>query len=102
MYLYIGFTMIALLLGLQWFFSRTWMGLAVRAAADDEEETAATMGINSGLAAAVSFAIASATRALAGVLYAPITFASFDMGVVGVKAFAAAIIDAAWAAFPAR
>jgi len=26
------------------------------------------------------------------VLYAPITFASFDMGVVGVKAFAAAII----------
>ncbi len=90
-YLYIGLTMIGLLLGLQWFFSRTWMGLAVRAAADDRE-TAATMGIHSGVAAAVSFAIASATGALAGVLYAPITFASFDMGVVGVKAFAAAII----------
>jgi Branched-chain amino acid ABC-type transport system, permease components len=90
-YLYIGLTMLALLVGLQWFFSRTWIGLAVRAAADDKE-IASVMGINSSVASAVSFALASATGALAGVLYAPITFASFDMGVVGVKAFAAAII----------
>lgn len=90
-YLYIGITMFALLFGLQWFFSKTWIGLAVRAAADDRQ-TASTMGISVGLASGVSFAIASATGALAGVLYAPITFASFDMGVVGVKAFAAAII----------
>jgi branched-chain amino acid transport system permease protein len=90
-YLYIGITMLALLVGLQWFFSKTWIGLAVRAAADDRQ-TASTMGISVGLASGVSFAIASATGALAGVLYAPITFASFDMGVVGVKAFAAAII----------
>ncbi len=90
-YLYIGITMFALLFGLQWFFSKTWIGLAVRAAADDRQ-TASAMGISVGLASGVSFAVASATGALAGVLYAPITFASFDMGVVGVKAFAAAII----------
>lgn len=90
-YAYIAGTMLALLVGLQWFFSRTWIGLAVRAAADDRE-TASIMGISVGLASGVSFAVASATGALAGVLYAPITFASSDMGAVGVKAFAAAVI----------
>lgn len=90
-FLYIGATMLVLLVGLQWFFSRTWMGLAVRAAADDRE-TASTMGISIGLASGVSFALAAATGALAGVLYAPITYVSYDMGAVGVKAFAAAVI----------
>jgi branched-chain amino acid transport system permease protein len=90
-YLYIALTMVLLLIGLQWFFTKTWIGLAVRASADDRE-TASTMGIGVGLASGVSFAVASATGALAGVLYAPITFASFDMGIVGVKAFAAAVI----------
>src|SRR5690606_4802435 len=84
-------TMFVLLIGLQWFFSKTWIGLAVRAAADDRD-TASTMGISVTLASGVSFALASGTGALAGVLYAPITFASFDMGIIGVKAFAAAII----------
>jgi branched-chain amino acid transport system permease protein len=90
-YLYIAVTMFVLLVGLQWFFSKTWIGLAVRAAADDRD-TASTMGISVTLASGVSFALASGTGALAGVLYAPITFASFDMGIIGVKAFAAAII----------
>jgi branched-chain amino acid transport system permease protein len=90
-YLYIALTMVVLLIGLQWFFTKTWIGLAVRASADDRD-TASTMGISVGLASGVSFAVASATGALAGVLYAPITFASFDMGIVGVKAFAAAVI----------
>ena len=90
-YVYIVVTMVLLLVGLQWFFSKTWLGLAARAAADDRD-TAATMGISVGLASAVSFVIAAATGALAGVLYAPITFASYDMGAVGVKAFAAAVI----------
>ncbi|MGE4368570.1 MAG: branched-chain amino acid ABC transporter permease [Burkholderiaceae bacterium] len=90
-YLYIAVTMFVLLIGLQWFFSKTWIGLAVRAAADDRD-TASTMGISVTLASGVSFALASGTGALAGVLYAPITFASFDMGIIGVKAFAAAII----------
>ena len=90
-YVYIAATMPLLLLGLQLFFSRTWLGISSRAVSDDRE-VAALMGVDPGRASGVSFAIASGTGALAGVLYAPITYVSFDMGVIGVKAFAAAII----------
>lgn len=90
-YLYIAIAMPALLVGLHLFFTRTWLGLALRAAADDPD-TAATMGVRPSLASSSSFAIASAVGAVAGVLYAPITYVSFDMGVIGVKAFAAAAV----------
>jgi len=90
-YVYIVATMLALLAALHWFFSRTWLGLAVRATADDRD-TASTMGISVGIASGVSFGVASMIGALAGVLYAPITYASYDMGSVGIKAFAAAVI----------
>ena len=90
-YLYVAVVVPMLLGSLHLFFTRTWIGLALRAAADDPE-TAACMGIRAGLASSVSFAIASAIGAVAGVLYAPITYVSFDMGIVGVKAFAAAMV----------
>ncbi|TDR95057.1 branched-chain amino acid ABC transporter permease [Enterovirga rhinocerotis] len=90
-YLYIAVVMPALLVGLHLFFTRTWLGLALRAAADDPD-TAATMGVRPALATSVSFALASAIGAAAGVLYAPISYVSFDMGVIGVKAFAAAVV----------
>ncbi len=90
-YVYIAVTMPLLLLGLQLFFSKTWLGISSRAVSDDRE-VAALMGVDAGRASGVSFAIAAGTGALAGVLYAPITYVSFDMGVIGVKAFAAAII----------
>lgn len=90
-YLYIAAALPVLLIGLQLFFTRTWLGLALRAVADDPD-TAATFGIRAGLASSLSFALASAIGALAGALYAPITYVSFDMGVVGVKAFAAAVV----------
>lgn len=90
-YVYIAVAMPLLLIGLQLFFSRTWVGVAARAVADDKE-TASMMGVNVGVASGVSFAIASGTGALAGVLYAPISFVSYDMGVIGVKAIAAAVI----------
>lgn len=90
-YLYIASAIILLLVGLQIFFTRSWVGLALRAAANDPE-TASTMGVNLSAASGLSFAIASGIGAMAGVLYAPITFASFDMGMIGIKAFAAAIL----------
>jgi branched-chain amino acid transport system permease protein len=90
-YLYIAFAMPLMLIGLHLFFSRTWIGIAARATADDRE-TAAIMGVNVGMASGISFAIAAGTGALAGVLYAPISFVSYDMGVIGVKAIAAAVI----------
>ena len=92
-YLYIAICMPLLLVGLHLFFTRTWLGLALRASADDPE-TAATMGIRPALASSTSFAIAAAIGAVAGVLYAPITYVSFDMGLIGVKAFAAAAVGA--------
>lgn len=90
-YLYIAMAMPLLLVGLHVFFTRTWLGLALRAVADDPD-TAATMGIRAGVASSTSFALASGVGAVAGVLYAPITFVSFDMGVIGVKAIAAAAL----------
>lgn len=90
-YLYIiGFMAVALV-ALHLFFTRTWLGLAVRAVSQDPD-MARLVGVRPGVAFSASFAVASAIGAAAGVLYAPIFFVSFDMGVIGIKAFAAAIV----------
>jgi len=86
----VGF-MVLLLLALQWFFTKSWVGIALRAVSDDRA-TAQLMGIDTGAAASISFGIASAIGAAAGVLYAPIFYVSFDMGLIGIKAFAAAVV----------
>lgn len=90
-YFYIWAAMAVLLVGLQLFFSQTWTGMALRAVADDKD-TARIMGVDSNLASSVSFAVASAVGAAAGVLYAPLFYVSFDMGLIGIKAFAAAVV----------
>ena len=87
----IGLSMLILIVGLHYFFARTWIGLSMRAAADDAQ-TASIVGVDLRLAAATSFALASGIGAVAGVLYAPITFVSADMGMIGIKAFAAAVL----------
>lgn len=89
--LYIFATMIILLVALHFFFTRSWLGLALRAVSDDQQ-TARLMGIHVGNASSASFAIAAAIGAAAGVLYAPIFYVSFDMGSIGLKAFAAAVV----------
>ncbi|WP_025038453.1 branched-chain amino acid ABC transporter permease [Bradyrhizobium sp. DOA9] len=90
-YPFIALTMVALIAGLNVLFTRTWIGLSLRAAADDAQ-TASVMGVNHRLASAISFALAAGIGAAAGVLYAPITFVSADMGMIGIKAFAAAVL----------
>ncbi|MGE0802551.1 MAG: branched-chain amino acid ABC transporter permease [Lautropia sp.] len=90
-YLYIAGFMLLLLVVLHWFFTRSWTGIALRAVCDDRA-TAQLMGVDTGSAASVSFGIASAIGAAAGVLYAPIIYVSFDMGLIGIKAFAAAVV----------
>lgn len=91
MYLYVMGFMFFLLVLLQWFFTRSWTGLAMRAVTENRN-AAQLMGIDSGLASSMSFGIASAIGAAAGVLYAPIIYVSFDMGSVGIKAIAAAVM----------
>ena len=82
-----------LIAGTHLFITRTRMGLAIRAVAQDEE-TARTMGINFTAIVLVTFAIGSALAAFAGIMnglyYNEINFGTgLLLGVIG---FAAAII----------
>jgi len=76
---------------LQLFFLRTRTGLAMRAAAQDPD-MARMMGVGVDRMVTYTFAISAALGAAGGVLLAPVFFASFDMGSIGIKSFAAATI----------
>jgi branched-chain amino acid transport system permease protein len=79
-------------LALGWFFNRTLAGKAMRATAINPL-AARLMGISTRSVMRVSFALAAALGALGGVLTAPITFTSYDVGVMlGLKGFAAAML----------
>ncbi|UCH17761.1 MAG: branched-chain amino acid ABC transporter permease [Burkholderiales bacterium] len=77
---------------LGWFFNRTLYGKAMRATALNPL-AARLMGVSTRCVMRVSFALAAALGALGGVLTAPITFTSYDVGVMlGLKGFAAAML----------
>lgn len=79
-------------LALGWFFNRTLFGKAMRATAHNPL-AARLMGIHTRSVMLVSFALAAILGALGGVLVAPITFTSYDIGVMlGLKGFAAAML----------
>lgn len=91
--LFIILVMILLMLALQGFISRTTLGKAMRATAQDIE-MAEMLGINVSMVIALTFAVGSALGGAAGVMvglyYGPV---EFDMGfLLGIKAFAAAIL----------
>jgi branched-chain amino acid transport system permease protein len=56
-------------IGLSLYISRSWMGFAFRAVAEDEG-AAATVGINAGAYKLAAFAVGTALAGLAGALYA--------------------------------
>jgi branched-chain amino acid transport system permease protein len=77
---------------LTWFFRRTLTGKAILAVSHNRL-AARLMGISVRRVLAVSFALSAALGALAGVLISPISFTSWDAGVMlGLKGFAAAIL----------
>ncbi|HET9821714.1 MAG TPA: branched-chain amino acid ABC transporter permease [Burkholderiaceae bacterium] len=79
-------------LALGWFFNRTLTGKAMRATAINPL-AARLMGISTRGVMRLSFALAATLGALGGVLTAPITFTSYDVGVMlGLKGFAAAML----------
>ncbi|MFO1266030.1 MAG: branched-chain amino acid ABC transporter permease [Rubrivivax sp.] len=79
-------------LGLGWFFGRTLYGKAMRATAINAL-AARLAGISTRGVMRASFALAAALGALGGVLTAPITFTSYEVGVMlGLKGFAAAML----------
>jgi len=83
---------LATMAGLHLFFQRTMTGISWRAASLDPA-TAALYGVNRRRNVALTFGISAALGGGAGVLIAPLFFASFGLGhAVLVKAFAAAAL----------
>lgn len=86
-----GVTAVIVLL-LAWFFGRTLLGKALLATSHNRV-AAQLMGISVRRVLLVSYGLSAALGAVAGILVAPITFTSWDVGVMlGLKGFAAAIL----------
>ncbi len=78
--------------GLSWFFNRTLFGKAMLATSYNPL-AARLVGINTRTVLFASFGLAAMLGALGGVLIAPITFTSYDSGIMlGLKGFAAAML----------
>jgi branched-subunit amino acid ABC-type transport system permease component len=82
---------VAVMVALQLFFARTPTGIAMRASAQDPL-AARLMGVSVDRMITYTFAISAALGGAGGVLIAPVFFASFNMGEIGLKAFVAATI----------
>jgi branched-chain amino acid transport system permease protein len=83
---------LATVAALWWFFNRTLTGKAILAVSHNRL-AAQLMGISVRRVLLFSFGLSAALGALAGVLIAPISFTSWDIGLMlGLKGFAAAIL----------
>lgn len=83
---------IAVFIALWLFFSRTLMGKALLATANNRL-AAQLVGINTNRVMTLSFGLSAAIGALAGVLVTPITLISYDVGVaLALKGFAGAML----------
>jgi branched-chain amino acid transport system permease protein len=82
----------ATVVALGWFFGRTRLGKAMLASSHNRL-AAELVGINVRHVLFLAFGLSAALGALAGILTAPITLTSYDVGVMlGLKGFAAAIL----------
>ncbi|GAB3452115.1 branched-chain amino acid ABC transporter permease [Massilia terrae] len=92
MQLAVVFGALAIMAAVEIFNRKSIYGKAVVATSNDRD-AAGLMGINTRMVITFSYALSSATAALAGVLIAPLTLTSANMGAsLGLKAFAVAII----------
>ena len=80
------------MLSAHFFFERTTLGKAMRAAAADRQ-AASLVGISARRATMYAFIIAAAAGAVAGVIITPLTFMVYDNGtMLGFKGFSAAML----------
>jgi branched-chain amino acid transport system permease protein len=87
----IGVTLV-IVLALSWFFGRTLLGKAMLATSHNRL-AAQLVGINVRHVLLLSYGLSAALGAIAGILIAPISFTTYDVGVMlGLKGFAAAIL----------
>ncbi len=85
-------TVLLILLGLWYLMDKTMLGKKINACSVNPL-AARLMGISPGKMTMLSFAISAATGAIAGIVIAPLSVTSYDIGVLlGVKGFAAAIL----------
>ncbi|MDO8848421.1 MAG: branched-chain amino acid ABC transporter permease [Coriobacteriia bacterium] len=90
--LWIWGLMLAAVAGLSFLYSKTRLGRAMRACMQNRE-AARLMGIDTARVVMISFGLAAALGALAGVAVTPLTSTRFDIGTgLAVKGFAAAIL----------
>jgi len=83
---------LAIFVGLWVFFTRTYLGKAVRACAINPR-AARLMGIRVDRMSLLAFGLAGGLGAAAGIVIAPITYATYDMGLMlGLKGFVAAVL----------
>lgn len=83
---------VAVVIGLSAFFGRTKLGKAMLATANNRH-AAQLVGINVRFILLLSFGLSALLGAVAGVLIAPITLTSYDVGIMlGLKGFAAAML----------
>ena len=83
---------VAVFAGLYFFFTRSLMGKAVLATANNPL-AARLVGVNTNFVMTLSFALSAAIGAFAGVLVTPITLTSYDIGIaLALKGFAAAVL----------
>jgi branched-chain amino acid transport system permease protein len=87
----IGVSMVVVL-GLGWFFGRTLLGKAMLATSYNKL-AANLAGINTRLILLLAFGLSAALGAVGGILVAPITYTSYDIGIMlGLKGFVAAVL----------
>ena len=86
----IGFSLVIMLI-LYLFFKFTKMGTAMRATAQSQV-AASLMGVSVKRIFSMTWAISAAIGGVAGVLIAPIIYLDPNLGLIGVKAFAGAIL----------
>lgn len=83
---------VATVIGLSFLYSKTRLGRAMRACMQNRE-AARLMGIDTSRVVMISFGLAAALGALAGVAVTPLTSTRFDIGAgIALKGFAAAIL----------
>lgn len=87
----LGVTLIIVIV-LAWFFKRTLLGKAIVATACNAD-AAKLMGINTRFILFFSFGLSALLGAVAGVIIAPITLTSYDVGIMlGLKGFVGAVL----------
>ena len=81
-----------LVIGVHYFFNRTTLGKAILACSCNRN-AAHLVGINVNMMLLIAYGLSALLGAMAGILVAPITFTSYDAGVMlGLKGFSAAIL----------